>query len=100
MEWGQVALAVVSLAAGVFGLVKLREKGDLKKYLQYKAEEEVKAAIKVDPSLVDKGYEALVKAAFDRMMADKEFVAKVKKGNMTVPGTPRYRGFSAVSGQL
>lgn len=99
-EWGGIALGGLALAAGVFGIYNWEENKKLKAYVQYKAEEEVKAAVKADPRLIDKGYEALVKATFDRMMADKEFVAKVKQGNMNVPGTPRYRGFSPTAGQL
>lgn len=100
MEWGQIGLGFVALFAGIFGIVKLSERGELKRYIQYKAEEEVKAAIKADPNLINKGYDSLIKAAFDRMMADKAFIDKVKQGSMHVPGTPRYRGFSATAGQL
>jgi hypothetical protein len=52
MEWGQVGLALVALVAGVFGFTKLRSNQMLKRYIQYKAEEEVKAAIKADPNLI------------------------------------------------
>jgi hypothetical protein len=100
MEWGQVGLGVVAFVATCFGLQKLTSNIELKNYLKYKAEEEVKAAIKADPALVDKGYESLIKATFDRMMADKKFVAEVKKRSMRIPGTPRYRGFSPTAGQL
>lgn len=103
MEWGQVGLGVVALVAGIFGLSKLKSNTMLKRYLQYKAEEEVKAAIKADPNLINKGYDSLIKAAFDRLKVDKEFVDKIMKqsgGEPKVPGTPRYRGFSPTAGQL
>ena len=103
MEWGQVGLAIVALVAGVFGFTKLRSNTMLKRYIQYKAEEEVKAAIKADPNLINKGYDSLIKAAFDRLKADKEFVDKIMKqsgGEPRVPGTPRWRGFSPTAGQL
>jgi hypothetical protein len=103
MEWGQVGLGVVAFVAGCFGLAKLTSNVKMKRYIQYKAEEEVKAAIKADPTLVDKGYDTLIKATYDRLKADKEFVDTVMKqsgGYPNVPGTARYRGFSATAGQL
>lgn len=100
MEWGQIGLGLVGLIAGIFGIYKIRERSDLKKYIQWKAEQEVKAAIKADPNIINKGYDTLVKAAFDRMMADKAFVDRVKKTDMFIPGTPRYREFSPTAGPL
>ena len=99
-EWGQVGLGVVAFVAGIFGIIKIRDRGDLKRYIQYKAEEEVKAAIKADPNIINKGYDTLVKTVFDRMMADKTFIAEVKKRSLRLPGDTRYRGFSPTAGQL
>lgn len=100
MEWGQVGLGLVAFIAGCFGLANLSQRKELKRYIQYKAEEEVKAAIKADPNLINKGYDELIKASFDRMMADKAFIDKVKQGSMQVPGQYRGRGFSPTAGPL
>jgi hypothetical protein len=97
---------MVALFGAAFGSVKLSQNSSLKRYVQFKAEQEVKDAIQKDPSLINKGYEGLVKTAYNNLMANKEFIDKAKNlgggwPSHTVQGLDkRYRGFSPTAGQL
>lgn len=104
-------LTIVFGAAGMFGAgigsMKLAQNKSLKRYVKFKAEEEIKAAIQKDPSLINKGYEEMVRTTYDRMMSDKEFIDKVKQLGGGYPARVvqdldgrRYRGFSGTAGQL
>jgi len=97
---------MVALFGASFGSMKLSQNSSLKRYVQFKAEQEVKDAIQKDPSLINKGYESLVKTAYAKMMGDKEFIEKAKQlgggwPSHTVQGLDkRYRSFSPTAGQL
>ena len=102
-----LVFGVSGMFAGFFGLAKLSQNASLKRYVKYKAEEEAKAAIQKDPSLINKGYEEMIRTTYDRMMSDKEFIEKCKQlgggfPSRTVQGLDgtRYRGFSPTAGQL
>lgn len=82
-EIGPVALllvipALATLAAASFGLTALNKRRGLKNYIDYLAKQKVTELIKKDPNLAN-NYENLVSQAYDEMMNDKEFVAKVKE---------------------
>lgn len=101
-----LVFGVSGMFAGFFGITKLSQNASLKKYVKHTAEQEAKAAIQKDPSLIHKGYEEMVRAIYDKMMSDKEFIEKCKKigggfPSRTVQGLDaRYRGFSPTAGQL
>lgn len=101
---------LVSLAATILGpllifgsgyaYAKIRANKGLKRYVMDQAEMKVKEMIKKDPSLVD-NMENLVKKAYDEMMANKEFIKKLKtERDFTNYGAQRGRAFSATAGYL
>jgi hypothetical protein len=102
-----IIFGVTGMFGGCFGLMKLSQNASLKRYVKFKAEEEAKAAIQKDPSLINKGYEEMIRTIYDKMMSDKEFIEKCKQlgggfPSRTVQGLDgtRYRGFSPTAGQL
>lgn len=74
-----VAAGLAALWGGAYGIVNLSQKREVKELIHKKAVEKVQDLIKSDPSLITKGYEHLVKTAFDEMMADKELVDRTTK---------------------
>ena len=74
-----VAAGLAALWGGAYGIVNLSQKREVKEFIHKKAVEKVQDLIKSDPSLITKGYENLVKTAFDEMMADKELVERTTK---------------------
>ena len=102
-----IIFGVTGMFGVSFGSMKLAQNKSLKRYVKFKAEEEIKAAIQKDPSLINKGYEEMVRTTYDRMMSDKEFIDKVKQLGGGYPARVvqdldgrRYRGFSGTAGQL
>lgn len=85
------AAGLAALWGGSYGIVKIGQNKDVKNFIHRKAVEKVQDLIKQDPSIISKGYENLVKTAFDEMMLDKELVERTKKmvnpqGNYRVGG--------------
>lgn len=74
-----VAAGLAALWGGSYGIVNLSQKREVKEFIHKKAVEKVQDLIKSDPSIISKGYENLVKTAFDEMMADKELVERTNK---------------------
>jgi hypothetical protein len=85
------AAGLAALWGGCYGIVQIGQNKDVKNFIHRKAVEKVQDLIKQDPSIISKGYENLVKTAFDEMMLDKELVERTKKmvnpqGNYRVGG--------------
>ena len=75
-----LAIPVVAVAGGALvGLVasKLAAKRGLKKYIEQEAQSKVAQMVKENPALAN-NVEELVSKAYDEMMADKEFISKIK----------------------
>lgn len=82
-EVGPIALLLVipmlvTIFASGMGLSALKKRKGLKIYIDDLAKQKVTELIKKDPNLAN-NYENLVSKAYDEMMNDKEFIAKVKK---------------------
>jgi hypothetical protein len=91
--------ACVTLFLTAMGLNALTARKGLKIYIDNLAKEKVTELIKKDPNLAD-NYENLVSQAYDEMMNDKEFIAKVKKEQgqgLFVRGQERHKGSGGVT---
>jgi hypothetical protein len=103
-EVGPIALLLVipmcvTLLLTSMGLNALTARKGLKIYIDDLAKQKVTELIKKDPNLAD-NYENLVSKAYDEMMNDKEFIAKVKKEQgegLFVRGQQRYKGSGGVT---
>jgi len=73
------AAGLAALWGGAFGLAAWSQNTDFKNLVHRKAVEEVNNLVKENPSIINQGYENLIKKAYDRMMADKQFVEETKK---------------------
>ena len=75
-----LAIPVVAVAGGALvGVLasKLAAKRGLKKYIEQEAQSKVAKMVKENPELAN-NVEELVSKAYDEMMADKEFISKIK----------------------
>jgi hypothetical protein len=103
-EVGPIALLLVipmcvTLFLTSMGLNALTARKGLRIYITDLAKVKVTELIKKDPNLAD-NYENLVSKAYDEMMNDKEFIAKVKKEQgqgLFVRGQEKYKGSGGVT---
>jgi hypothetical protein len=91
--------ACVTLFLTSMGLNALTARKGLRIYITDLAKVKVTELIKKDPNLAD-NYENLVSKAYDEMMNDKEFIAKVKKeqgDGLFVRGQEKWKGSGGVT---
>ena len=99
-------LAAIPMLATIFlasmGSQAITKRRGLRLYINYLAKEKVTELIKKDPNLAN-NYENLVSQAYDEMMNDKEFIAKVKEDDgkygqsLLIRGQQRHLGSGGVS---
>ena len=99
-------LAVIPMLATIFlagmGSQAITKRRGLRLYINELAEEKVTELIKKDPNLAN-NYENLVSQAYDEMMNDKEFIAKVKEDDgkyghsLLIRGQQRHLGSGGVT---